>query len=85
MNKILARRIGMSLCGVIICAIAVGFFKMAAFLRHELPVAGDDGERLREIGVCVIGEIDGSGGVFLAVEVAVRHESGVAEACLFRI
>ena len=31
MNKILARRIGMSLCGVIICAIAVGFFKMAAF------------------------------------------------------
>ncbi len=30
-NKILARRIGMSLCGVIICAVAVGFFKMAAF------------------------------------------------------
>lgn len=25
------RRIGMSLCGVIICAVAVGFFKMAAF------------------------------------------------------
>ena len=31
MNKTLARRIGMSLCGVIICAIAVGFFKLAAF------------------------------------------------------
>lgn len=31
MNKILARRIVMSLCGVIICAVAVGFFKMAAF------------------------------------------------------
>ena len=31
LNKILVRRIGMSLCGVIICAIAVGFFKMAAF------------------------------------------------------
>lgn len=27
----LTRRVGMSLCGVIICAIAVGFFKMAAF------------------------------------------------------
>lgn len=31
MNKILARRIVMSLCGVIVCAVAVGFFKMAAF------------------------------------------------------
>ena len=31
MNKTLARRIGMSLCGVIIGAIAVGFFKLAAF------------------------------------------------------
>ena len=31
LNKMLVRRIGMSLCGVIICAVAVGFFKMAAF------------------------------------------------------
>ena len=31
MNKTIIRRICMSLCGVIICAIAVGFFKMAAF------------------------------------------------------
>ena len=31
LNKILVRRIGMSLCGVIICAIAVGFFKRALF------------------------------------------------------
>ena len=31
MNKTIVRRICMSLCGVIICAIAVGFFKMAAF------------------------------------------------------
>ena len=31
LNKTLARRIGMSLCGVITCAVAVGFFKMAAF------------------------------------------------------
>ena len=31
MNKIIYRRICMSLCGVIICAVAVGFFKMAAF------------------------------------------------------
>ena len=30
LNKILVRRIGMSLCGVIICAVAVGFFRMAA-------------------------------------------------------
>jgi uncharacterized membrane protein YczE len=31
MKKTIVRRICMSLCGVIICAIAVGFFKMAAF------------------------------------------------------
>ena len=31
LDKTLARRIGMSLCGVIVCAVAVGFFKMAAF------------------------------------------------------
>ncbi len=31
LSKIPVRRIGMSLCGVIICAVAVGFFKMAAF------------------------------------------------------
>jgi len=30
-RKIPWRRIAMSLCGVVICAIAVGFFKMAAF------------------------------------------------------
>ena len=31
LSKIPVRRIGMSLCGVIICAVAVVFFKMAAF------------------------------------------------------
>ena len=31
LSKTLYCRIGMSLCGVIICAVAVGFFKMAAF------------------------------------------------------
>lgn len=30
-DKIMRRRIGMSLCGVVICAVAVSFFKMAAF------------------------------------------------------
>ena len=55
------------------------FFKMAAFLRHELPIIGDDGEGLRKIGAGVLGEIDSAGGMCFAIEIAVWHEGRVAE------